>query len=83
MTPDRVVGLFRQHAGTIALEEAGPMLSNVIEELARLLSESHDNLPEETFERLIRIGGVLYREGNSQYQAKSDVDAIMRRSSRS
>ncbi|RZI44180.1 hypothetical protein EGT07_01765 [Herbaspirillum sp. HC18] len=82
MTSEYVIEMFRQHAGTIALEESGPMLANVIEELARLLAESHERLPEETFESLVRIGGVLYREGSSQFRAKSDVDAIMKKSSR-
>jgi len=82
MTPERVFDMFRQHAATIALEEPAPMLAGVIEELARLLAESREKLPEETFESLVRIGGVLYREGNSQYRAKSDVDAIMKKSSR-
>lgn len=80
MTAERVLEMFRQHARTITLEESGPMLAGVIEELARLLAESHDSLPKETFESLMRIGGVLYREGSSQSRAKSDVDAIMEKS---
>lgn len=82
MTPERVTEMFRQHAGTIALEESGPMLASVIDELARLLADLHDRLPQETFESLVKIGGVLYREGGSQSRAKSDVDAIMKKSSR-
>jgi hypothetical protein len=82
MTPERVIEMFRQHAETIALEAPGPMLANVIQELAALLADSRGRLSKETFETLVQIGGVLYREGNSQYRAKSDVDAIMRKSSR-
>jgi len=59
-----------------------PMLGNVINDLAQLLANSHGMLPKETFESLVRIGGVLYREGNSQHRAKSDIDAIMKKSSR-
>jgi len=82
MTSEHIIELFRQHAGTIALEAQGPMLSNVINDLAQLLANLHGMLPKETFESLVRIGGVLYREGNSQYRAKSDIDAIMKKSSR-
>ncbi|HZW20293.1 hypothetical protein [Noviherbaspirillum sp.] len=82
MTAERILEMFRQHAGTIALEESGPMLASVIEELAQLLADSHEKLPEETFASLVRIGGVLYREGNSQFRAKTDVDAIMEKSGR-
>lgn len=82
MTSEQIIELFRQHAGTIALEAQGPMVSNVINELAQLLANSRGTLPKETFESLVRIGGVLYREGNSQYHAKSDVDAIMKKSSK-
>lgn len=82
MTPEQVIEMFRQHATTIALEAQGPMLAHVIQDLAQLLADSRGRLPKETFEALVRIGGVLYREGNSQYQAKSDVDAIMKKSSR-
>ncbi|OWW18234.1 hypothetical protein [Noviherbaspirillum denitrificans] len=82
MTLERVSEMFRQHAGTIALEESGTMIAIVIEELARLLADSHGRLPDETFESLVRIGGMLYREGSSQHRAKADVDAIMKKSSR-
>jgi hypothetical protein len=82
MTAEHIIELFRQHAGTIALEAQQPMLSNVINDLAQLLANSHEILPKETFESLVRIGGVLYREGKSQYRAKSDIDAIMKKSSR-
>jgi hypothetical protein len=79
MTPEQIIEMFRQHAGEIALQAQGSMLSGVINELAQLLADSRGRLPKETFEALVRIGGALYREGNSQYQAKSDVDAIMKR----
>lgn len=80
MTSDQIVDLFRQHAETIALEAQGPMLAHAIQELAQLLAVSHGTLPKTTFETLLRIGGELYREGNSQYRAKSDIDAIMKKS---
>lgn len=82
MTPEHVIDMFRQHARTIALEPPGPMLSNVIQELAQLLADSRGRLPKETFETLVRVGGVLYREGNSQFCATSEVDGIMKKSSK-
>ncbi len=82
MTSEHIIELFRQHARTIPLEAQGSMLNNVIQELALLLADSRGRLPKETFETLVRIGGKLYREGDSQYHAKSDVDAIMKKSSR-
>lgn len=78
MTEEQIIEMFRQHAGTIALEASGPMLSNVIHELAQMLADSRGRLPKETFEALVRIGGVLYREGESQFHARSDVEAIMK-----
>lgn len=82
MNPDHVIEMFRQHAGKIALQSPGPMLGHVIRDLAELLASSRGRLPKETFEELVRIGGVLYREGNSQYQARSDVDAIMKKTNK-
>lgn len=82
MTTEHVIEMFRQHAETIALEESVPMLASVINELARLLVDSRDKLPGETFESLVRIGGMLYREGSSQSRAKTEVDAIMEKSSK-
>lgn len=78
MTSQQVIEMFRQHAGTITLDAQGPILSNVIQELAQLLADSRGRLSKETFETLVGIGGVLYREGNIQFHAKSDVDAIMK-----
>jgi len=80
MTPEDVIEMFRQHAATSALEDRGPMLASVIHELAQLLADSRGRLPKETFDTLVRLGGLLYREGNSQFHAKSDVDAIMKKS---
>ncbi|HEY0846454.1 MAG TPA: hypothetical protein VGE12_13880 [Noviherbaspirillum sp.] len=82
MTQEQVIEMFRQHAGKIALEAQGTMLGNVIQDLARLLADSRGRLPKEAFEALIRIGGVLYREGSSQFHARSDVDDIMKSSGR-
>lgn len=82
MSPEDVIEMFRKHAGVIALEESGPMLSGVIHELAELLADSRGRLPKEAFEALVKIGGVLYREGESQFCARSDVNAIMKKSSR-
>ena len=54
--------------------------SDLILGLARLLAESRGRLSKENFESLVELGAALYKEGHSQYQARSDVDIIMTRS---
>jgi len=76
MTQDQVVEMFREHARTDTTEL--PLLNTIILDLARLLAESRGKLSKENFDALIRIGGALYKEGHSQYQARTDVGAIMK-----
>lgn len=78
MTQDEIVSMFRQHAASLPPESLS--LNSVILELAQLLADSRGRLSKENFETLVRIGGVLYKEGNSRFQACSDVNDIMKKS---
>jgi hypothetical protein len=62
------------------MPEQGPPKSQLILGLAQLLADSRGRLSKENFETLVQLGAALYKEGNSQYQARSDVDSIMNRS---
>lgn len=53
-------------------------LNNIIVELSELMAESRGKLSKENFDSLVHIGGVLYREGNSRYEAHTGMDAIMK-----
>lgn len=76
MTQDEVIDMFRERAKTDSTEL--PLLNTIILDLAGLLAESRGRLSKENFDALIRIGGALYKEGNSQYQARTDVGDIMK-----
>lgn len=78
MTQDEILGIFREQADKA--QTALPTLNAVILELAHLLADSRGKLSKENFETLIRIGGVLYKEGQNRFDAKSDVAAIMKHS---
>lgn len=80
MTQTEILELFRQQASLLAPESQVPTLNNIIVELAKLLAESRGKLPKENFDSLVHIGSVLYREGNSRYEAHTDMDAIMKHS---
>ncbi|KRB83868.1 MULTISPECIES: hypothetical protein [Oxalobacteraceae] len=79
MTQDEILDIFRQEADKIPSETAP--LNDVILALAQLLADSRGKLSKENFEVLSKIGGVLYKEGKIQFNAKSDVDTIMKLSS--
>lgn len=78
MTTDEILTLFRQQAAS--LPQALPGSNSVIMELATLLAESRGRLSKENFETLVRIGGVLYKEGLDRFDARSDVADIMKKS---
>jgi hypothetical protein len=78
MTQDEILAMFRQQSASIA--EAFPRSNSVILELAQLLADSRGRLSKENFETLVRIGGVLYKEGLDQFDARSDVADIMKKS---
>jgi hypothetical protein len=80
MTQDEILAMFREHAEAMQPAEHAPALSDVILELAHLLAESRGRLSKENFEALLRIGGALYREGKSGFDARADLAAIMNRS---
>lgn len=78
MTQDEILGMFRSEADRIPLEL--PIANEIILELAQLLAESRGRLSKETFETLVHIGGVLYKKGRNQFDARADVAAIMKQS---
>ncbi|GAB3538293.1 hypothetical protein GCM10027343_03660 [Noviherbaspirillum agri] len=78
MTQDEILAMFRQQSDS--MPHASPRSNSVILKLAQLLADSRGRLSKETFETLVRIGGVLYKEGLEQFDARSDVAAIMKKS---
>jgi len=81
MTQNEILSMFRQHAAKTTNEL--PPFNEVILELATLLADSCGKLSKENFDALIRIGGALYKEGNSRFQGRTDVNDIMKHSARS
>jgi hypothetical protein len=78
MNQDEILAMFRQQADMMDKERSGR--NDLILKLAQLLADSRGTLSKENFETLLHIGAVLYKEGRSQFQARSDVNAIMSRS---
>lgn len=78
MTQDDILAMFRQQSET--MDYAGSRQNEIIFELAQLLADSRGRLSKENFEALVRIGALLYKEGQSRFHAQSDVDGIMKRS---
>lgn len=78
MTQNEILDMFRQQSDS--MPHAFPKSNVIILELAQLLAESPDRLSNENFEILVRIGGILYKEGRDQFEARSDVAEIMRKS---
>lgn len=80
MKQQEILDMFREHASRMQNEL--PALNAVILELAQLLADSRGRLSKENFEALVRLGATLYREGDSRFHAKSEVDNIMRQSAK-
>src|SRR3569623_773276 len=80
MTQDEILSMFRQHAAKAPTEL--PPFNEVILKLATLLADSCGRLSKENFDTLVWIGGILYKEGNSRFQARSDVSDIMKLSAK-
>lgn len=78
MTQDEILDMFRQQSAS--MPHALPRSNSVILDLAQLLADSRGRLSKENFETLVRIGGVLYKEGLDQFDARSDVAEIMKKS---
>lgn len=78
MTQEEILGMFQAEANRMPLEL--PVANEIILELAQLLAESRERLSKETFETLVHIGGVLYKEGRSRFDARADISAIMKQS---
>ncbi|HEY8606127.1 MAG TPA: hypothetical protein VIM12_03295 [Noviherbaspirillum sp.] len=78
MNQEEIVALFRQQAASLPAEL--PAINQPILDLAQLLADSRGRLSKENFESLLRIGGVLYRLGADQFNARQDVASIMQKS---
>lgn len=78
MTQDEILDMFRQQSEKMPNEL--PTRNAAILELAQLLAVSRGRLSKENFETLVRIGGMLYEAGRSQFDARSDVADIMKKS---
>lgn len=78
MNQEEVLEMFRDGA-----EQLGPIKESqrdVIRALADLLAHSHSRLSKEDFQALVAIGSVLYQEGLAQYNARQEIDSIMKKS---
>lgn len=80
MTQDEILEMFRAEASRMAVEAAPA--NEIILELAQLLADSRGRLSKENFETLVHIGGVLYKAGLEQFNARQDVAGIMQQSTR-
>src|SRR3569832_1111099 len=80
MTQDEILSMFRQHAAKAPTEL--PPFIVVFLLLSTLLADSCGRLSKENFDTLVWIGGILYKEGNSRFQARSDVSDIMKQSAK-
>jgi hypothetical protein len=78
MKQEEILRMFRQQGEKMPNDSL--MLNDLILELAKLLADSRGKLSKENFEALVGVGGALYRMGNRQFQAKSDVSVIMKQS---
>ncbi|HYD60911.1 MAG TPA: hypothetical protein VEC35_11175 [Noviherbaspirillum sp.] len=81
MTQDEVLDMFQSQADSMPPQL--PVSNAIILELAQLLAESQGRLSKETFNTLLHIGGLLYKEGRILFDAREDVAAIMKKSAES
>jgi hypothetical protein len=75
MTEDDVVQLFRKSAETLVNDYPA---CDTIMQLAKLLSESKGRMSKDHFEALVHIGAILYKQGLSEFRARSEVAATMK-----
>lgn len=78
MNQDDILSMFRQNAQEYQSDP--PALNLLILELASILADSKGRFSKEDFEAFIRMGSVLYKIGDSQFQARKDVSDIMKSS---
>jgi hypothetical protein len=78
MTQDEILSLFRQQAADPNTEI--PSQTDLILKLSQLLADSRGKLSKENFEELVHIGAVLYKSGQTQFNARQNVSDIMRQS---
>lgn len=80
MNQHEILEMFRLEATRLPLEPI-PAHETILA-LADLLAESRGRLSKENFETLVHIGGVLYKAGSEQFNARQDVADVMQRSAR-
>jgi hypothetical protein len=78
MTSDEIVQLFREKAETLDKNQTSQ--NDAILQLAGLLAGSEEWLPRQSFDALIDIGAVMFRDGLSRFRASSEVADTMNRS---
>lgn len=78
MTQHDVLELFRKESAMLGRVEASQ--SNIILQLAQLLADSKECLSKESFDAFVHVGAVMYQEGLGQFNARSEMAGIMKKS---
>lgn len=81
MTQEEILEMFRLEASRMPLEPI-PAHETILV-LADLLAQSRGRLSKENFETLVHVGGILYKAGSEQFNARQDVANVMQRSTKS
>lgn len=80
MNQHEVIKLFEEEADL--LDKTYIRQSDMIGQLAQLIADSRDQLSEEHFAILVRIGATLHKKALSQNRARSEIASTMRDSIR-
>ncbi|HTH45426.1 MAG TPA: hypothetical protein VL528_10120 [Oxalicibacterium sp.] len=78
MNQSDVVKLFKQQASTLGRIEASQ--SDIILKLAQLIADVNQKLSSADLDRLLYIGAVMYQEAANQFEARKDMDSLMKTS---
>jgi hypothetical protein len=78
MNQGDVIALFKQEAATLGRIEASQ--SDIILKLAQLIADVNRKLSPSDRERLLYIGAVMYQEASSQFEARKEMDSLMKTS---
>lgn len=78
MTQYDVLELFKERAEKLDVLQASQ--SDIILRLAQLLADSREYMSKENFEELVQIGAVMYKEGQGQFRARSELATLMKTS---
>ena len=81
MTRKDIVELFKREARF--LEPLHEAQSTIIVELAEVIACIHGNIRQDSFDTLVRIGAIMYRDGLDQFRARKEVAAIMQHADQS